>query len=105
MQFLSTALSFRMACPNCGRPAAEFPSFCLGCRMRHRQHPAGQTGLWGKFIPTSSGNSRRYDFASRPVYKQAFFSGWWPFKLLFFPAWAFWQLIRLARLPVSRIKL
>ena len=85
-----------MVCLDCGRPAAELSSYCIGCRSQHRPHSAGRAGFWSKFTTKSSRYTRQYDF-TRPPSASGFFSGWWPFKLLFFPLWALWKLVQLAR--------
>jgi len=86
-----------MDCLDCGQPAAEFSSFCIGCRSRHRQHPVGRAGFWPKFVTKSGRYTRHYNFAARPAGDHGFFSGWWPLTLLFFPLWALWKIIQLAR--------
>jgi len=52
--------------------------------------------FWSKFKSVSKPgrHTREYNFTPGPAARSGFFSGWWPFKLLVFPFWILWKLVR-----------
>lgn len=87
-----------MTCITCGRHTTGYTSHCPGCGWCSRfQNPDSLAGFRGWFRPgaASKRHSRSYDYSPRSQRSSWFFSGWWLFKLLFFPFWLVRKLVRL----------
>lgn len=88
-----------MVCIDCGRPTAGFSRHCVNCGSGRTQNTDSLDGLWGRFKskpkPTRRSRDDDDDY-DEPKKSGGFFSGWWPFKLLFFPFWLVWKIFRLA---------
>jgi hypothetical protein len=54
------------------------------------------SGFWNRFKARTKqrGTSLNYDYRPHRRKSNDFFSGWWPFKLLFWPIWLGWKLLK-----------
>jgi len=92
-----------MKCTTCGRGPIFFGDTCSYCPTTNRDNTQSMDGFWGRFqsSPKPAKLKRRRDYDAddydepRSRKSGGFFSGWWPFKLLFFPIWLIWKIVRL----------
>ena len=87
-----------MTCIDCGHQTTGHPSYCIDCGGNRFQNTDSMDGFWGRSqSATKQGkHSLSYDYSARKPDSSGFFSGWWPLKLLFFPVWVSWKVVRVA---------
>ena len=87
-----------MTCIECGHQTSGHLSYCIDCGGNRFQNTSSLDGCWGRFrsFPKPGRRSLSYDYSARKPDSGGFFSGWWPLKLLFFPVWAGWKVVRVA---------